>query len=167
MRNVPSRTMVPASTLSPRFFSTATDSPVIILSSTAETLSPTTCPSTGIFSPACTSMVSPFCKAEIGASTGVPSTMRRAVLGVSPIKARIADAVPCLARSSSKRPVSTKVMIITEASNHVCHSIPLVPQYDSPKKVLNVLKRNEMPVDSATSVSILADKCISWRKALT
>ena len=41
---------------------------------------------------------------------------RRAVFGCNPISERMAAAVPCLARSSSTRPVSTNVTIITDAS---------------------------------------------------
>ena len=68
----------------------------------------------------------------------VPSVTRWAVFGCSPISARMAEAVLFLARSSNIRPVSTKVIIITEASNHL-------PE------------RKATPVESATSVSMLAE----------
>ena len=68
--------IVPASTLSPSFFSTATDSPVIIDSSMYAGMPLTTRPSTGIFSPGCTSMVSPGWRAEMGASTTMPLSTR-------------------------------------------------------------------------------------------
>ena len=44
--------------------------------------------------------------------------------------------------------------------------MPRNPQNCSPQKVLNTLKPNEMRVDRATSVSILAERCTSWRHAL-
>ena len=119
--NVPLLTIVPASTLSPFLFSTATASPVIIDSSTVPITSSalmllTIVPSTGIFSPGRTSSVSRGCTAEMGISFVSPASTRCAVLGVSPISERMLLAVPCLARSSSSLPVSTKVIIITEAS---------------------------------------------------
>ena len=114
-RNVPCLLTVPANTWSPCCFNTGIGSPEIMLSSTCASPS-MMLPSTGIFSPALTSMVSPFCKAEMGVSVIMPSTTRCAVLGVSPISERMAEAVPFLAFSSSILPVSTKVMIITEAS---------------------------------------------------
>ena len=160
-RKVPCLTMVPASTLSPCRFSTATGSPEIIDSSMKAEASPSTRPSTGMRSPGRTSMVSPGCRTEIGASVTEPFSTRWAVFGCSPIRARMAEAVPFLARSSMSRPVSTKVMIITEASNHVCHSMPRAPHTASPQNVLKVLKRKEMPVESATRVSILADRWMS------
>ena len=85
-----------------------------------------------------------------------PSTTR-AVLGCRPISERMAEAVLFLARDSKSRPVSTKVMIITEASYHVSHSMPREPQNSSPRNVLKTEKRNDMPVDMATSVSMLAE----------
>ena len=79
-----------------------------------------------------------------------------AVFGCNPISSRILPAVPRLAFSSIRRPVRTKVMIITLASKYVCHSMPRAPHTCSPKKVLKVLKRKVIPVESATSVSIFA-----------
>ena len=88
----------------------------------------TTIPSTGIFSPGLTSTMSPRCSVAIGTSfTSSPSTTR-AVFGCKPISERMAEAVLFLARFSSRRPVSTKVMIMTEASNHVSHTMPRASQ---------------------------------------
>ena len=88
--------------------------------------------------------------------TSSPSTTR-AVLGCRPISERMAEAVLFFARDSIRRPVSTNVMIMTEASNHVSHLMPRAPQNSSPQNVLKTEKRNEMPVDMATSVSMLAE----------
>ena len=114
-RNNPSRTTVPASTRAPLALATGSGSPLIMLSSMRAS-PPTTVPSTGTFSPARTSTVSPGCNAEMGASATMPPSTRWAVFGASPISALMAEAVPFLARSSMSLPVSTKVTIITEAS---------------------------------------------------
>ena len=122
MERLPSLTMVPARRRSPFCFSTGAASPVIMLSSIFATGEPShtvpshAVPSTGIFSPGRTSRMSPFCTAEMGMSTGEPSTTAWAVFGCRLISERMAEAVLCLARSSKSRPVSTKVMIMTEAS---------------------------------------------------
>ena len=117
MCSVPCLTMVPASTLSPWCFSTAAASPVIMLSSMVTAVASHTLPSTGIFSPGRTSSTSRGWTAAMGMSTAAPSSvMQWAVFGCRPISERMLPAVPCLARSSRRRPVSTKVMIITEAS---------------------------------------------------
>ena len=75
-RKVPCLTMVPASTLSPCRFSTATGSPEIIDSSMKAEASPSKRPSTGMRSPGRTSMVSPGCRTEIGASVTEPFSTR-------------------------------------------------------------------------------------------
>ena len=75
-----------------------------------------TTPSTGIFSPARTSMTSPRWIVEIGTSSNFSLVTSRAVFGCKPINCLILDAVPSFAFSSRHLPVKTKVMIITEAS---------------------------------------------------
>ena len=114
-RIVPLFTTVPANTLSPAAFLTGTGSPVIMLSSIYASPS-FTHPSTGILSPGRTSITSPFSRVDMGTSVVSPPETSRAVFGCKPISERMAAAVPCFARSSSTRPVSTNVIIITEAS---------------------------------------------------
>ena len=114
-RITPSLTIVPARSLSPLFLPTGSGSPVIIDSSTYPSPSHTV-PSTGTFSPILTSTTSRTATVESGTSTTSPSFTTCACRGTSPISERIAEAVDFFARSSSNRPVSTKVIIITDAS---------------------------------------------------
>ena len=117
-RKAPLTTMVPASTRSSACLATAWGSPLIMLSSIVAVVSPqaVTTPSTATFSPALTSTQSPGCTAARGISTRASPLTTRAVLGARPMSERMAEAVLCLARSSSMRPVSTKVSIMTVAS---------------------------------------------------
>ena len=120
-RKVPDFTKVPAKTLSPVCLLTGSGSPEIMLSSTPASLA-VTHPSTGIFSPALTSTMSPLPRVATGTShssicfVSAEYCSMRAVLGARPISVRIAEAVLFFARSSSRRPVSTKEIIITDAS---------------------------------------------------
>ncbi|MPM66633.1 hypothetical protein SDC9_113543 [bioreactor metagenome] len=92
-----------------------TGSPVIMLSSTYD--SPEVIvPSTGIFSPGFTLIVSPFSMDEIGTITASPSLTSVASFGCSPISLRIADEVLPLAFSSSNLPKRTNATIIVAAS---------------------------------------------------
>ena len=75
-----------------------------------------TTPSTGIFSPALTSTMSPLSIVATGTSSNFESTTTLAVFGCNPINWRMLLAVPSLAFSSSMRPVSTKVIIMADAS---------------------------------------------------
>ena len=161
--NLPCETIVPASTFAPFCLRAGVGSPVIMLSSTyapsvvIKLSACVTSPSTGTFSPARTSRMSPRLMVAMGTSCSSSPSTSRAVFGARPISCRMLPAVSSLARSSSSRPVSTKVIIITETSKYVCHWMPRAPQTASPQKVLKVLKRKAMPVDRATSESILAD----------
>ena len=122
MRSLPWLGIVPDNTSSPTRFATGVGSPVIIASSTYAASAViklsawVTTPSTGIFSPARTSMTSPRWIVEIGTSSNCPSATSRAVFGCKPINCLMLAAVPSFAFSSRHLPVRTKVMIITEAS---------------------------------------------------
>ena len=113
--NEPRWLIVPASTLSPFFFSTGIGSPLIILSSTYESPSESW-PSTGICSPGRTTTKSPTCSWSINISSSTPLRNTRATLGCIPINLRIAFDVFPLARSSISFPVRTKAIITAEAS---------------------------------------------------
>ncbi len=107
---------VPPVTRAPSVFSTGSDSPVTIDSSTALAPSSTT-PSTGIASPGRTRSRSPGTIASSGTSSSVvPSPRRRAVFGARPSSARIALLVWLRARSSSTWPSSTSAVMIAAAS---------------------------------------------------
>ena len=106
---------VPPVNASPGPFSSGRDSPVIMLSSTAEKPSVTT-PSTGTLSPGRTRSLSPGRTASSGTSASPPSPRRRAVRGARPIRARIASPVRSLARVSMTCPASTSTRITAAAS---------------------------------------------------
>ena len=111
----PSLLSVAPITGSPGFFSTGSDSPVSIDSSTAERPSTTT-PSTGIFSPGRTSTTSPTRTSSTGISSSVPSRTTRAVLARRPISFLIASLVRPLARASRYLPSLISVMITAAVS---------------------------------------------------
>ena len=167
MRSLPWLSIVPAITESPLRLATGVGSPVIIASSiyaasaVIKLSASVTTPSTGIFSPALTSITSPRPIVDKGTSSILSPSISRAVFGCNPIKWRMLLAVLSLAFSSKHLPVSTKVMIITEASKYVCHSMPLAPQTSSPQKVLKILSTKAINVLSATSESIFAVQCFS------
>ncbi len=81
-RSTPSLLIVAPITRSPSPFSTGSDSPVAMDSSTEE-WPPTTSPSVGIFSPGRTIMTSPTSTSSIGTSTSSPSRSTRAVFASS------------------------------------------------------------------------------------
>ena len=120
--NLPCDTTVPASTFAPFCFKAGVGSPVIMLSSiyapsaVIKLSAIVTTPSTGTFSPARTSNTSPTAMVAMGTSRISSPSIRRAVLGASPISCLMLPAVSFLARSSSSLPVRTNVIIITEAS---------------------------------------------------
>ena len=108
--------MVAPMTRVPGIFSDGMGSPDTMDSSTALWPS-TTRPSTGTFSPGLTRSRSPTTTWSRGMSTSAPSgRILRAVFGVSPSRARIAEFVRLLARNSSTCPSSTSVTITAAAS---------------------------------------------------
>ena len=113
---VPVPFTVPPITLAPLDFSTGIGSPVISDSSTELSPSRMT-PSTGTFSPGRTRRESPALMCSTGTSISVPSARtRRAVLGESFRRERIAAEVWLRARNSRTWPSSTNVVIADAAS---------------------------------------------------
>ncbi len=113
--NRPVLLIVAPKTSAPMRFSTGSDSPVSIDSSTAEAPSRMT-PSTGIFSPGRTTTRSPTSTASTGMSTSRPSRTTRAVFARRPMSVRIASEVRPLARASRKRPRMMRVWRIATVS---------------------------------------------------
>ncbi len=109
--------IVPPITVSPFFFSIGMLSPVIMLSSIVECPSIMT-PSTGIFCPGFTSIVSPFFTSSIGISVSSPSLMIIAVFGVNPISFFIASLVFPFALSSRVLPSSMNIISIPATSKY-------------------------------------------------
>ena len=110
-------------TCAPNCFVTGIDSPVSIDSSTLE-LPAIISPSTGIFSPAQTTMRSPTCKSStaigICSSPSALLTNNLALAGCNSIKARIAlEALP-LALSNKACPSNTNPSSITGSSKKHC-----------------------------------------------
>ena len=114
-RNAPVRFTVPPMTRAPTIFSTGSDSPVSIDSSTAEAPL-TTSPSTGIRSPGRTRMRSPAITCSIGTSSSRPSRSTRASFGCRSASARSAAEVCRLARASKVFPVRISAMMMITAS---------------------------------------------------
>lgn len=109
--------IVPPMTLSPCFFSTGIDSPVIIDSSTEE--SPEiTMPSTGIFSPGLTINMSPIMTSSIGTLSSLPFRITAAVFGERPISFFIASEVFPRAAASSHSPNRTNVINSADVSKY-------------------------------------------------
>ena len=106
---LPCLLMVAPITVSPTFFSTGILSPVTIDSSTADCPFATV-PSTGIFSPGRTTMVSPTTTCSMGTSNAVPFLTTRAVLGCNPMSFLIASDVRPLVFASSHLPRITNVI---------------------------------------------------------
>ena len=106
---------VPATTSSPRAFSTGMGSPVSMDSSTAVWPS-TTSPSTGIFSPGRTRTRSPCSTCSIAMSTSSPSLTTRAVRACRPMRRLMASEVLPRARSSRAKPRLIRPMIMAVAS---------------------------------------------------
>ena len=106
---------VPPVNLSLTDFSTAIDSPDIILSS-IEDLPSNTTPSTGTLSPGRTRNRSPTRMFSIGTSRSEPSALiLLAIWGAKSRSARIAEPVRCRARSSKTCPRNTRVTITAAA----------------------------------------------------
>ena len=113
--NAPVLFKEPPITISSGFLSTGTLSPLIIDSSMDE--APLMIiPSTGIFSPGLTVMISPCTTSITGISISTLSRSTLAVLGCSPINSWIALEAFVFAFASSNRPIKTSVIIITEES---------------------------------------------------
>ena len=114
--NPPRPFTVPPITWAPGAFSTGSDSPVTIDSSTA--LAPSsTVPSTGTRSPGRTRSRSPACTRSSVTSSSPPSARsRRAVFGARSSSARMAPPVRSRARSSSTCPSSTSTVMTAAAS---------------------------------------------------
>ena len=103
--------------LSPIFFSTGILSPVSIDSST-EVIPSTTSPSTGIFSPGLTIIISPTSTSSIEISSSIPSLITRAVLGARPISFLIASELFPLETASKYLPRVIKVIIVAADSKY-------------------------------------------------
>ena len=105
---------------SPSAFSTGTDSPVSMDSSTA--LAPaTTSPSVGTFSPGRTLSRSPTATCSTGTMISWPSRSTLASLASSSSRARMAWPARPLARASKKRPRTRKAMMTAAASKYSLH----------------------------------------------
>ncbi len=111
----PSLLIVPPITPAPDNFSTGSDSPVNMDSSTEECPSITT-PSTGIFSPGLTRTRSPMRTSSISTSISRLSRMMCAVFGRSPISFLMASLVRPFARASRNLPNLISVMITAAVS---------------------------------------------------
>ncbi len=107
---------VPPISCAPVAFSTGTDSPVTIDSSTA--LRPSsTAPSTGTRPPGFTRSRSPTCTSSSGTSTSPPSSLSRVARGgARPNRARMAVPVPARARNSKTCPSRTSTVMTAAAS---------------------------------------------------
>jgi len=157
--------IVPANTFSPSFLSTGTGSPLSILSSTYE-VPLMTIPSTAIFSPGLTRMVSFLLTCSIGISIWCPpSCTIVTVLGCNPISFFMAEDVLPFAFSSSNFPSSIKVITTEAASKYTWACNPRSCQKCG-NTVLNTLKIYATPVLRATRVSILAERCFVCFHAL-
>ncbi len=106
---LPCLLMVAPMTVLPTFFSTGILSPVSIDSSTEE-LPLIIMPSTGIFSPGRTTIVSPAMTCSISTSVATPFFITRAVLACRPMSFLIASEVRPLVLASSHLPSVTKVI---------------------------------------------------------
>jgi len=105
----------PPMTADPGPFSTGIDSPVIMLSSTADPPSVTS-PSVAIFSPGRTRNRSLTLIISTGTSTSSPSWSTRAVLACSPMRARMACDVLPFAFASRYLPNRISEIIMAEVS---------------------------------------------------
>ncbi|MCW0435574.1 hypothetical protein NB723_000538 [Xanthomonas sacchari] len=118
-RSRPSWLTVAACRRLPGALATGMASPDSIASSTLEWPSSTS-PSTGTRSPAATTNTSPTASSAASTSTMTPSRSTRAVVGARSSSARTAAVVRRLARASSRRPSSTRVMTLVLASKYTC-----------------------------------------------
>ena len=144
----PSWFTVPAYTGSPGCFATGRDSPVSMLSSTADEPS-RTMPSTGTLSPARTATRSPTAMSSTAISTVVPPRMTCAARGASRRSPCIAADAPAFARASRSLPSSTSVMTAAAASKYTWRSC-------RPSTVTAALHAYAIDVPSTTSTSMLA-----------
>ncbi|MNN02168.1 hypothetical protein D3C81_1148160 [compost metagenome] len=88
------------------------------IDSSTEVIPSTTSPSTGIFSPGLTTIMSPTSTSSIGVSISLPSLMIIAVLGASPISFFIASEVFPLVTASRYFPNKISVIITPAASKY-------------------------------------------------
>ena len=84
-----------------------------------------TVPSTGIFSPGRTTMMSPTWTSSTGNSASTPSRITRAVLAWSPMIFRIASEVLPLAMASKSLPAKMKVIIMTAVSKNTAACVEI------------------------------------------
>mmetsp|Transcript_13577 Transcript_13577/g.47311 ORF Transcript_13577/g.47311 Transcript_13577/m.47311 type:complete len:381 (-) Transcript_13577:1416-2558(-) len=120
-RRRPCPLTVPPSTSLPMTFLEGKDSPVIILSSTADSPRSTT-PSTATTAPATTFTRSPACTRFASTSRSSPSAMRMAVLGRRSMRARSAEDVLPFATDSRYLPRTTKAMRAADVSKKLSAS---------------------------------------------
>ena len=144
-------------TSSPGCFSTGSDSPVIIDSSTA--LAPsTTTPSTGNLSPGRTSTMSPASTSSTGMSVSTPSRNTRAVFGCRPTSFLIASEVLPLALLSSARPSTTSAITTVTTSQNA--SASFISGNQPGNSTAAIEYRYAAVTPSAIKVCILAERCL-------
>ncbi|KUE74007.1 hypothetical protein AUQ37_06870 [Candidatus Methanomethylophilus sp. 1R26] len=117
-------------TLSPAFFSTGTDSPVSIDSSTLDSPSRTV-PSAGTDSPGLTSTVSPALRSSRGMTSSFPSFITVAFWGSRLMSPDTASLVFTFPTASRYFPIDMKAMIIPAESNVRSSTAPVSPVHMS------------------------------------
>ena len=145
----PSPLMLPPWTRAPTFLLTGMDSPVS-MDSSAWVWPSLTKPSAAKRSPALTTTTSPTSSSDTGTSTSPSGPIQCARAGRKACKARMAEVVWRLARTSSHLPSSTSVITRAEPSKYKCTIAPCGARSHS-----HTDKAQPAVVPSATSKSIL------------